>query len=310
MFNNSTHKNFWLFENKDQLDDLRRMARENFVEKLMPEDRSKCLTTEDERDLRQLVEETAQKFCESFEPPMPPSVAYLGFVYFKRIYLNYSIMEYLAKNVMMACLYLACKVDEFNVSIDDFVSNLKSGTREGNTEIILGMEVQIMRLLKFHLTVHGPYRALEGHFIEMKTKCPEIPKPDVFRKDAAEFLWKSMLTDVNFLYAPSQLALSSILYASKRLGYDIDSYIENVLCNNDAIQYEKLMTKLNDCNAILNQVTPISQERATEIQEKVRNCVLGLQQRQLKRRSDQNENVSYASSGKRTKYADDDSDLD
>lgn len=205
---------------------------------------------------------------------------------------------------------MACKVDEFNVSIDDFVSNLKSGTREGNTEVILGMEVQIMRLLKFHLTVHGPYRALEGHFIEMKTKCPEIPKPDVFRKDAAEFLWKSMLTDVNFLYAPSQVALSSILYASRRLGYNIDSYIEKVLCNSDAIRYEKLMTKLNDCNSIVDHVKPISQERATELQEKVRNCVLGLQQRQLKRKSDQNESAPDRNSGKRTKYADDDSDLD
>lgn len=68
----------------------------------------------------------------------------------------------------MACLYLASKVDEFNVSIDEFVQNLKSGTKSSNTEIILGLEADLMRLLRFHLTVHGPYRPFEGHMIEIK----------------------------------------------------------------------------------------------------------------------------------------------
>lgn len=34
-------------------------------------------------------------------------------------------MEYFPKNVMMACYYLAAKIDEFNISIDNFVNNLR-----------------------------------------------------------------------------------------------------------------------------------------------------------------------------------------
>lgn len=54
-----------------------------------------------------------------------PSVRWIAFAYFKRFYLHQSAMEYFPKSVMMACYYLAAKIDEFNISIDNFVNNLR-----------------------------------------------------------------------------------------------------------------------------------------------------------------------------------------
>ena len=72
----------------------------------------------------------------------------------------------------LTCVYLACKVDEFNVSIAQFVGNLK-GDREKFANIILGFELLLMDKLHYHLTVHNPFRPLEGFFIDIKV-CIQI----------------------------------------------------------------------------------------------------------------------------------------
>jgi cyclin H len=64
-------------------------------------------------------------FSDDFKPEMWPSVRWTAFAYFKRFYLKESIMEYSPKNVMIASYYLAAKVDEFNISIDNFIDNLR-----------------------------------------------------------------------------------------------------------------------------------------------------------------------------------------
>lgn len=67
----------------------------------------------------------------------------------------------------VTCCYLACKVEEFNVSIVQFVSNIK-GDREKATDIILNNELLLMEQLNFHLTIHNPFRAVEGLLIDIK----------------------------------------------------------------------------------------------------------------------------------------------
>lgn len=67
----------------------------------------------------------------------------------------------------LTSVYLACKVEEFNVSIMQFVGNLK-GDREKFANIILGFELLLMDKLHYHLTVHNPFRPLEGFIIDLK----------------------------------------------------------------------------------------------------------------------------------------------
>lgn len=64
-------------------------------------------------------------------------------------------------------VYLACKVEEFNVSITQFVANI-SGDRERAMDIILSQELLLMQRLHYHLTIHNPFRPLEGLLIDIK----------------------------------------------------------------------------------------------------------------------------------------------
>lgn len=70
----------------------------------------------------------------------------------------------------VTCIYLACKVEEFNVSIQQFVNNIK-GDREKATDIILNNELLLMEQLNFHLSIHNPYRPVEGLLIDIKVQC-------------------------------------------------------------------------------------------------------------------------------------------
>jgi len=67
----------------------------------------------------------------------------------------------------VTCVYLACKVEEFHVSIQQFVANLK-GDREKAAEIILNNELLLMHKLNYFLTVHNPLRPVEGFLIDIK----------------------------------------------------------------------------------------------------------------------------------------------
>ena len=67
----------------------------------------------------------------------------------------------------LTCVYLACKVEEFYVPIGQFVKNLR-GDREKFADAILSFELTLMSKLKYHLTIHNPFRPMEGFLIDIK----------------------------------------------------------------------------------------------------------------------------------------------
>lgn len=112
-------------------------------------------------------------------------------------------MDYHPKEVLVTCVYLATKVEEFNVSIGQFVGNIK-GDRLKAMDIILSNELLLMKELNYYLTVHNPYRPIEGFLIDIKTRC-NMPSPDRLRGGVDEFIEKTFLTDACLLYSPSQV---------------------------------------------------------------------------------------------------------
>ena len=76
-------------------------------------------------------------------------------------------MDHHPKDVLITCVYLACKVDEFNVSMAQFVANVK-GDRAKAADIVLNNELLLMQELRYHLTVHNPFRPIEGFLIDLK----------------------------------------------------------------------------------------------------------------------------------------------
>lgn len=87
--------------------------------------------------------------------------------YFKRFYLNNSAMEYPPKHIMVTCVYLAAKIEEFNVSMQQFVNNVR-GDRDKASEIVLNNELLLLHRLNYQLTIWHPYRPIEGFLIDLK----------------------------------------------------------------------------------------------------------------------------------------------
>lgn len=83
---------------------------------------------------------------------------------------NYSIEVIVLLSILycrLICVYLSCKVEEFNVSISQFCDNLPRGS-DGASETILNHELLVLQELNFQLTVHNPFRPLEGFLIDLK----------------------------------------------------------------------------------------------------------------------------------------------
>merc|ERR1711874_648861 len=67
--------------------------------------------------------------------------------------------------------------------------------------------------LRFHLTVHNPYRPVRGLLIDIKTRCDSVHNVDYFRPEIEAFLDQVFLTDAPLIFAPSQIALAAIIHA-------------------------------------------------------------------------------------------------
>ncbi len=185
MFPTSSQRRHWMFQGEEAVAARRREAHDEFVAKMtqrqgLPEDH--FLSFPEAEALRAAYERKLAEFCSRFSPPMPRAVAGTAVQYFKRFYLGNSVMDHHPKEVLVTAAFLACKVEEFNVSMDQFLANVK-GNRERATEIVLNSELLLMRELSFHLTVHNPYRPLEGLLMDVKSRCSSLRDPEALRKD-------------------------------------------------------------------------------------------------------------------------------
>ncbi|XP_072254147.1 cyclin-H-like, partial [Pyxicephalus adspersus] len=184
-------------------------------------------------------------FCNAFKPSMPKSVLGTACMYFKRFYLNNSVMEHRPRIIMLTCAFLACKVDEFNVSSKQFVGNLPedSDAQDKILEQILEYELLLIQQLNFHLIVHNPYRPFEGYLIDLKTRYPLLDNPEMLRKSADDFLSRVALTDACLLFTPSVIALTAILSSASRAGISMESYLMECLSLKDS---REIMARLAD----------------------------------------------------------------
>lgn len=256
MFPTSTQCKYWMFGSEEEINKLREKANAKHIQiygKQAPPDIPKheyFLTPEEEKIMVKRYELHLRDFCKRFQPPMPRYVIGTSFHYFKRFYIHNSVMNYHPKEVMVTCIYLACKVEEFNVSILQFVANIK-GDRDKATDIILNNELLLMEQLNFHLSIHNPYRPVEGLLIDIKTRT-SLHDPERLRSGTEHFLERTLLTDAVLLYSPSQVALAAVLHAASKLQENLDSYVTDTLFGVD--QRERLHELIEAVRAIRSMV--------------------------------------------------------
>ncbi|XP_074661269.1 cyclin-H-like [Tubulanus polymorphus] len=277
MYPSSTQRKHWTFSCENELDQLRKEANSKFIadnaKKLnLPEE--SFLTVAEERSLLRHYEYILKEFCARFQPPVPRCVVNTAMIYMKRVFLHHSIMDYHPREMMLACVYLSCKVEEFNVSITQFVSNLK-GDRNSFADLILGCELLLMQLLHYHLTIHSPSRPLEGFIIDAKTRCPEFAdKMDSLRKGAESFIDRSLNSDVCLLFSPSQVALAGLLHSAKKASLNLDSYVTKILVgdDDDKNKLPRLIEQIKKIRHMVGHIEPLDRENVRKIEQKLDKC--------------------------------------
>ncbi|XP_066459065.1 cyclin-H isoform X2 [Eleutherodactylus coqui] len=214
-------------------------------------------------------------FCNAFKPAVPKSVLGTACMYFKRFYLNNSVMEHHPRIIMLTCAFLACKVDEFNVSSIQFVGNLPDNptTQENVLEQILEYELLLIQQLNFHLIVHNPYRPFEGYLIDMKTRYPLLENPEILRKNADDFLHRVALTDACLLFTPSIIAITAVLSSASRAGINMESYLLECLSlkeNRETMTH--LLDGMRRLKILVSKYESARPEEVAVIEKKLEKC--------------------------------------
>ncbi|KAI9597555.1 cyclin-like protein [Syncephalis fuscata] len=245
------------------------------LEKQMSEDFA-LLNVAEELTLCNYFEQTVQLACRRFK--FPDSVLATAVIYMKRFYLFNTVMDYLPNDIMLTCLYLASKTEGFFLSINDFVGKFKKVTAQSVTD----MEMIVCESLKFHFTIHQPYRPLYGFFLDLQVSCRVMGglSMDILRTTydhAIKWVSTSLFTDVCLLYQPSQVALAAWRLAANETGLDITRYryltgLPSAIDQIDPLALEQLMATLDSITSILRNYTPITRQQVESIDRRLRDC--------------------------------------
>jgi len=271
MFHDSTQKKFWLLSSSEKIVEGQTIAISKYMKKYKqhnPEQTDiQFLEYHEERLLIIYYSHMVIDICRKFRPPVPMTVVGTAMTYFKRFFLNTSVMEFHPKDVAYLCVYLACKVDEYNVSIDQFIGQAAPTCPEvGN--FVIDNELLLLQKLNFHLTVHNPYRPLEGFFIDVKAKNDALHIGDIeqHRSKVDRVLGQSLLTDVSLMFPPSQIALAVLRHCA---GKQLDVYIKDI--TPPKIQ-QTLYEKLGAIQEILVNFKFPTKEEIRIIEQKLSSC--------------------------------------
>ncbi|XP_074288014.1 cyclin-H1-1-like [Silene latifolia] len=125
---------------------------------------AKPLKVEVERMLHAFYENKIHEVCRAFF--FPHKIQGIALIYYKRFYLHWSVMEHDPKYVMLTCVYLACKIEENHSSSEDLGKIIQL-----DHQLILDIEMLVLRSLGFDLIVYTPYRSIERFIDDMEDFC-------------------------------------------------------------------------------------------------------------------------------------------
>ena len=133
--------------------------------------------------------------------------------FYKRFYLKASPMEEEPKNVILAAIYLAGKVENYRIEPNELLSKYAPKLTHA---AFLDLELTLMERLRFQLVVHSPFRCLSGLMNELQSASKgaiiELQQLDRVAKDTVCTLLRD--ATASFVHTPQQIALASLLAAA------------------------------------------------------------------------------------------------
>ncbi|KAM0751623.1 cyclin-like protein [Meredithblackwellia eburnea MCA 4105] len=231
------------------------------------------LTVSDELSLVTYYIQQVAALCNAFS--FPVQVQATAMSYLKRFYLRNTCMDYHPKSVMLTCVFLATKTENYPISIDSFSGKIKTKPEE-----ILSLEFLVSQSLRFEYKVHHAHFAAQGLSLDLQnTPLP----PDVVTETdskAQSYIRHSRLTDVEFIYTPSQIALAAFRLANPAV---VDGWLtikvpegapgwrEGVKTEED-IQKEELLKVLDEIGQVVTDAikNPVSKEAVRIVDQRLK----------------------------------------
>uniref|UniRef100_A0A1B6D0D8 Cyclin-like domain-containing protein n=2 Tax=Clastoptera arizonana TaxID=38151 RepID=A0A1B6D0D8_9HEMI len=170
MYNSSTHFKNWTLSCEEDLLWKKLNVNIKYIKKLKETkgiNDEFLLSAIEEQTIVQHYKIKLYDFCKRMVPKLPQNVINTAFHYYERFFLTVSVMEHHPKEILVTCVYLAAKIEEFFLPLFKFVANLK-GNQENAREVILSKEIVILEYLNFNLVVYHPFKPLDGFFIHLK----------------------------------------------------------------------------------------------------------------------------------------------
>ncbi|GAA5848299.1 hypothetical protein JCM9279_001002 [Rhodotorula babjevae] len=166
------------------------------------------LSVADEQLLVAYYLQQAVGLCGAFK--FPEIVTATALSYLKRFYLRNTAMDYHPKDIMLTCVFLATKTENFAISIDTFAAKVKVTPAD-----ILALEFLVSQSLHFEYKVHHAHLALSGLVLDMQTTG--VPSSSIASAlpRAQAFLRAARLSPAELVYAPSQIALACMRLADR-----------------------------------------------------------------------------------------------
>jgi hypothetical protein len=156
-----------------------------------------------------------------------------AWAFFQRFFLSNSVMEYDPFVVAMSAVFLAGKIEDEMILIQDLAE-----ATNFDESAILGMEPHLLEAIGFNLRVFAPYKPLLA-FLNQLEQHPS-PSGDkiasktllALHEKATAIIDAILYTNMPFIYSPAQLALAALLRAAEGNGsepppFDADSFLES-----------------------------------------------------------------------------------
>ncbi|KAF3339544.1 cyclin-H1-1 isoform X1 [Carex littledalei] len=248
-----------------------------------PNTNIKALTCQEEEYMRIFYEQKIQEVCKAFQFPI--KIQATSLIYFKRFYLQWSVMQHHPKSIMLTCIYASCKVEENHVSAEELGKGIKQDHKP-----ILNNEMLVLQSLGFDLIVYAPYRPINGfiHDLEesVEIRNSELEHLQNFHETAIQEANKIMLTDAPLLYPPGQLALAALRRSNEvHCVIDFERYMDGVLSRqNSQYSVSELLDFLGSIDYLVDKIKVPTIEDMKPIDRKLRMCLDPSSQDESKRR--------------------------
>ncbi|KAL3235026.1 Uncharacterized protein RNJ44_02814 [Nakaseomyces bracarensis] len=219
---------------------------------------------------------------------LPTEVVATSISFFRRFFLKNSVMEIEPKDIVHTTIFLACKSENYFISVDSFSKKAKA-----SKEAILKYEFKLLESLQFTLLNHHPYKPLHGFFLDIQSVLHgkiDLKYMGKIYDRCKKSITEALLTDAVYIYTPPQITLASLMLEDEAL---TTRYLELKFHGPDApkpeevktegstddtkhdisnINFDKLVNVIQSCKEMLENSTSVSTQEAKEIMAKIYYC--------------------------------------